>query len=170
MLPLILSFILFASTPADDLRTALTGNWVGTLEYRDFSEPATSTKRVKLPTWLTIEPSAADLAFRYIYDDGPTKTVIETSIVKINSDATQYTEKGEKSESNYTVAGADKLKQGRGTLILSGKGTDNDKPVVVRVTLKVGRNIVEELRETAEPGQPYVFRHNFVFTRSTYPK
>lgn len=158
------------ATPADDIKTALTGNWVGTLEYRDFSEPATSAKRVKLPTWLTIEPFGADLTFHYVYDDGPTKTVTETSTIKISPEATQYTEKGEKSESIYTVAGADKLKQGRGTLTLTGKGTDNNKPVAVRVTLKVGRNIIEELRETAESGQPYVFRHNFVFTRSTYPK
>jgi len=49
------------------LRGALVGSWVGTLEYRDYSEPATSTKRVKLPTRLTIAPSAADLSFSYIY-------------------------------------------------------------------------------------------------------
>ncbi len=33
-----------------DLQPALSGDWVGVLEYRDYSEPAGSTKQVQLPT------------------------------------------------------------------------------------------------------------------------
>ncbi len=36
------------------LTQSLVGDWVGVLEYRDYSEPLTSTKRVQLPTWLQI--------------------------------------------------------------------------------------------------------------------
>lgn|SRR5208283_3997898 len=61
-----------------DVQLALIGSWAGILECRYFSEPTTSTKRVKLPTWLDIEPAGADLPFRYIYDDGPAKTVTGT--------------------------------------------------------------------------------------------
>ena len=57
------------------------------LEYRDYSEPPTSTKRVKLPTWLTVEADGADLKFNYIYDDGPNKTVVETASVHFDPTA-----------------------------------------------------------------------------------
>jgi hypothetical protein len=59
------SFCLSAQ-PVANLQHAITGAWVGTLEYRDFSEPATSTKRVKLPAWRDVETSGADLRFHYV--------------------------------------------------------------------------------------------------------
>jgi hypothetical protein len=60
-----------APDPARDMALALTGEWAGYLEYRDYSEPPTSTKRVQLPMWLTVRSNAAGLSFHYIYDDGP---------------------------------------------------------------------------------------------------
>ena len=151
-----------------ELAGALIGSWVGTLEYRDYSEPTASTKRVKLPTWLTIAPSAANLGFVYIYDDGPTKTVTETSQVSIDLTASRYEVRdthGEVQES-YSIAGLAELRNGRGTLVLTGKGSEDRTPVAVRLTIRVNRNILEILRETAASGQPFTFRHAYTFIRA----
>jgi hypothetical protein len=166
-LGIVVVLLLHAATAAD-LQNAMMGTWVGTLEYRDYAEPATSTKRVKLPTWLHVDPAGADLRFLYVYDDGPTKTVRETSLVRIDAGAGVYTvlDSEGKVENTYTIAGLEQLQAGRGTLTLTGKGTENDKPVDVRMTLRIGRNILEMMRETAVSGQPFSFRHAYTFVRA----
>ena len=100
------------------------GAWAGTLEYRDYSEPATSTKRVKLPTWLNVEPAAPDLGFRYIYDAGPTKTVKEISVIGVDPSRSLYTvsDSAGKLEDSYTIVGLAQLRSGHGILTLNGKG------------------------------------------------
>ncbi len=172
---LILSALVFSMSAAPPemsaLQRALAGSWAGTLEYRDYSESAASSKRVKLPTWLDIEPVGADLRFRYVYDDGPTKTVTEMSIVRIDPATARYTasNRSGKVEDSYAIAGLDQLRQGRGTLILTGTGTENNAPVEVRTTLRIGRNILEITRETAAAGQPFAFRHAYLLVRTSPP-
>jgi hypothetical protein len=157
------------STINTEIQQALVGAWVGTLEYRDFSEAATSAKRVKLPTWLTIERAGADLRFLYVYDDGPTKTVKETSVVRIDPSTPRYTilDAAGKVEDSYAIAGLAQLKSGRGSLTLTGSGTENGAAVEVRTTLRIGRNILEITRETAAPGQPFTFRHAYTMVRAS---
>ena len=134
-----------------DVQSALVGSWTGTLEYRDYSEPATSTKRVKLPTWLTIEASGSDLRFKYIYDDGPSKTVTETAAV------------------HFEASDVAQLREGRGVVTITVAGKDNDKPAQIRTTYRIGRNIFEVLEETAPEGQSFAFRHAYTFVRATSP-
>ena len=159
------------STPMPDLQRALAGSWAGTLEYRDYSEPATSVKRVKLPTWLAIE-AARELRFRYVYDDGPSKTVTELEVVRIDPVAARYQILGEdgKVKDEYSIAGLGSLREGRGTLTLSGPGTENGTPVDARTTIRIGRNILEIVRETAPHGQPFVFRHAYTMVRTSPPE
>lgn len=154
------------------LQKAMTGTWVGTLEYRDFSEPAASTKRVKLPAWLTVEAKGNDLLFHYIYDDGPSKVVTEDSVVRIDTNAATYavSDKADKPGDTYAITGLGQLREGRGTLTLTGPGTENDAKVEVRTTLKIGRNIIEITRETRANGQPYAFRHSYTFVRAAVPR
>lgn len=149
----------------------MVGSWVGTLEYRDYSEPAASTKRVKLPTWLTVTPNEAGVQFNYVYDDGPGKNVTETSKIRIDANNARYvvTNEESKNEESYAIEGLDKLKQGRGTLVLRGAGTENKAAVDVRATLRVGRNIIEIIRETGPSGTPPVFRHAYTFVRMAAP-
>ncbi len=158
---------------ATELPNALRGSWAGILEYRDYSEPATSTKRVKLPTWLTIQRAGTsnDLAFYYLYDDGPTKTVTEVSTVRIDAAANRYSilDKAGKVEDSYEIVGLADLRQGRGVLTLTGTGTENNAPASVRTTLRVGRNILEIIRETAVADQPFTFRHAYTFVRQSPP-
>jgi hypothetical protein len=146
---------------------ALVGDWVGVLEYRDYQ----SDGRVKLPTWLDVRSEGQGLRFHYVYDDGPTKVVQESELATFDADKATYTvlSKPGEAETVYTIAGLEKLKSGRGTLILTGAGTDNDRAVEVRTTLKIGRNVVEMLRETRLPGEEFKFRHVYTFTRKAVP-
>jgi hypothetical protein len=155
-----------------ELNQALAGMWVGTLEYRDYSEPAESTRRVKLPTWLSVEPAPGGLRFRYTYDDGPTKVVTDDEVVRIDTLAARYETLGVegKLQDSYSIAGLDALREGRGVLVLTGKGTENDAAVDVRTTLRIGRNILEMTRETAAAGQPMNFRHAYTLVRATVPQ
>ena len=165
------------TTPAATaLEDALSGSWTGYLEYRDYSEPATSTKRVQLPTWLTVTPTSAGLAFRYIYDDGPGKILDERNTVILDPAKATWTEV-EAGHPNqvWHIAGLESLKSGHGTLTLTSTGTDDDKPAELRITLTVRRNLIEFLQEVRPvPTQPdsqapFAFRHLYRFIRSAAP-
>jgi hypothetical protein len=150
-----------------ELQAALAGSWAGILEYRDFSEAPGSTRRTKLPVWLTVEPSGSALRFAYSYDDGPGKTVTETQIVRIDADAGTYTVVGEgdKRETVYAVSPLAQLKEGRGTLTLRGSATENGVAVQALTTMRIGRNLIEMTRETGPVGTPLSFRHAYTLTR-----
>lgn len=167
-----------AGTPSKDLQSALTGEWTGVLEYRDYSEPPTSTKRVKLPTWLSVAPSGGSLRFRYTYDDGPAKTVFQTDLITIDVPASTWTTTPEdRTESGGTkaktdvagVTGLQALKNGHGVLVLAGSGTDSGQPAEVRTTIRVGRNILEFLRETRRGKEEFQFRDSYTFVRAQPP-
>lgn len=165
-----------AAAPAQigsDLRTALLGEWVGFLEYRDYSEPVTSLKRVQLPTWFSIRTQPEGLRFHYIYDDGPTKIVESDDTVVIDTAAATYKVIAtDKAAHSYAIAGLDRLRQGRGELVLTGTGTDNGKPADQRITLTIRRNMLLMLEEARPTGttEPFAFRHKYVFTRAVAPK
>jgi hypothetical protein len=154
------------------VQKAMTGEWTGVLEYRDYSEPATSTKRVKLPTWLTVSPNATGLTFHYIYDDGPTKVVDETLSISFDVAGSTLQITNDKGHiETYKVDGYDRLRDGRGDLIVLGPTVDNDRPAESRITIGVRRNLltwVEEVRPTS--AIPFAFRHSYVFTRAQAPK
>lgn len=155
-----------------DLRQALLGDWTGVLEYRDYSEPPTSTKRVQLPTWLSISSGGASLAEHFIYDDGPSKTVDSTTLLSLDTAAATYTEiSAGKPAQVYKVVGYDALKSGKGELVLTGPGTENDKPTETRITLTIHRNLLSWTDETRPTGstEPFAFRHRYTFTRSQSP-
>ena len=158
--------------PAGALQQALLGRWSGYLEYRDYSEPPTSGKRVQLPTWLAITNTSHGPSLHYIYDDGPSKVVDETEEWSFDTDHRTCTirEAGHPDQS-YSVTGFDTLREGRGTLVLTGSGSDNKQPSEHRLTLTVRRNLVEWLLETRPAGSadPFVFRHLFRFTRADPP-
>lgn len=147
---------LSAQETLPELQRALIGSWTGILEYRDYSEPATSTKRVKLPTWLKIETAGADLRFRYVYDDGPTKTVTDTELIRFEPTTARYSVLGDagKMKDNFSVAGLTDLRQGRGLLTLTGPGTENDAPVNVRTTMRIGRNMLKPHRRRIRVTSP----------------
>jgi hypothetical protein len=138
-------------------------------------ETATSNKRVALPTWLSItdaEPSKT-LKWHYVYDDGPTKIVEETDIVTFDPASSSYAEADNgKPAQIFKVAGYDTLRSGHGTLVLTGAGTENDKPSETRVTMHIERNLISFVEETRPTGttDSFAFRHLYRFTRATAPQ
>lgn len=179
MLRLSLAVVLFTSvlsagdpqSAKAEVQAALIGSWTGTLEYRDYSEPPSSSKRTKLPTWLTIEPAGADLRFTFTYDDGPNKLLTEMEMVTVDPAAGTYrvASDGGKQEEVYTAAGFERLKGGLGVLVLTGRGVENNEPVDARTTVRIGRNILEITRETARAGSPFAFRHAYTFVQAKPP-
>lgn len=142
-----------AQHAASAVDAALLGRWIGVLEYRDYSEPASSTKRVQLPTWLTIRPAPEGVSFDYTYDDGPAKTVVSHSAIAIDTAAQTYQVSGTgASPERYVIAGLEKLRDGRGELILSGQGTDNQQPAEIRTALTIRRNLLSWLEEVRPAG------------------
>jgi hypothetical protein len=154
-----------------DLTQALTGQWTGLLEYRDYSEPATSTKRVQLPTWLTITPAGDALIEHFIYDDGPTKVVDETLRVALDVAGSRYTITNDhKVVEVYRVAGYDSLHAGRGSLVITGPTIDNGRPAETRITMTIRRNLLTWTEENrAAATEPFAFRHSYTFTRAQAP-
>jgi hypothetical protein len=159
-----------AATPPRDLNTNFTGKWTGQLEYRDFQ----SNAQVFLPTWLAVTESTdqKSLQFAYIYDDGPSKVVRELMLVTLDPAAAKitFTSDRDKSTDTYAVQGLEEFsKLGRGTLILTGPGKENDKPVDVRISLILRRNLYTYRKETRQPGEDFKFRDGYTFTRAEPP-
>ncbi len=150
----------------------LTGDWVGQLEYRDFQ----TNERVFLPTWLTMTPSADghSVTLAYTYDDGPGKVVREESTLMILADAASatLTSSGDHTSETYAVAGLEEfVKSNRGTLTLTGPGRENNKPVDVKMTVTLKRNLFTLVKETRPTGAgEYKFQDGYTFTRASVPK
>ena len=154
------------------LTNALLGHWTGVLEYRDYSEPATSPKRVQLPTWLHIGTQPEGLRFEYTYDDGPSKVVFSNDTVVVDTGARTYRVMGtDNLAESYTMTGVETLKDGRGTLMLTGTGKDNDQLAEIRTTWTIRRNLLSWLEEVRPAGstEPFTFRHRYTFTRAETP-
>ena len=151
---------------AEPIYAALKGAWVGSLEYRDYS----NNSRVVLPTILDIRRPAgsAGLALHYIYDDGPTKVVQDAETVTVNPAAATYTvvsADGKETDSDSLVGIGPFLKAGAGELVRFGKGKENGKSVDVRTTLTVLPNSLIILKETRPLGGVYQFRDQYDLTR-----
>jgi hypothetical protein len=149
----------------------LIGDWVGQLEYRDFSD----NERVFLPTWLTVKLGAdgKSVQFAYTYDDGPNKTVKELSTVVLDASAGTATITSDRDHSSDAYKGeglAEFAKTGRGKLLLTGAGVENDKKVDVRISIVVRRNLYTYQKETRLPDGEFLFRDGYTFTRKETPQ
>ncbi|SNS34760.1 hypothetical protein SAMN05421770_101602 [Granulicella rosea] len=157
------------------LNTSFHGRWVGQLEYRDFQTNA----QTFLPTWLAMTPSADGNAVTldYIYDDGPAKTVRERetlafTVASAGGMTASVTSDRDHTSETYAVAGLEEFRKlGRGVLTLTGPGRENDKPVDVRITLTMRRNLFTWRKETRPSGgtEEFKFRDAYTFTRSEPP-
>jgi hypothetical protein len=168
-----------AGAPPPDLNANFVGDWVGQLEYRDYS----NNERVFLPTWLRISESAdhRSLDLSYVYDDGPSKTVRERVTLQLDAPSRTATliEYGRSSKDTATtqrfeVAGLEDFqKTGRGVLRLSGTGMDDGKRADVRLTITLRRNLHSWRKDVRPAGDTtessYQFRDGYVFTRARPP-
>ena len=75
------------------------------------------------------------------------------------------------SSDTYKVEGlAEFAKTGRGKLLLTGTGTENEKKVDVRISIVVRRNLYTYQKETRLPGGEFLFRDGYTFTRKETPQ
>jgi hypothetical protein len=80
------AFALYDPKP-DEALSAVQGEWLGSLTYRDYSEPK---RLVTLPTRLFVALGAPDeLVLSYVFDDGPAKTVFSYEKMRFNATAHQ---------------------------------------------------------------------------------
>jgi hypothetical protein len=142
------------------------GSWVGTLEYRDFSD----NSREKLGTLLRVfrEKTSGHLVFRYVYDDGPTKVVQDRDEVVIDEPTGKWTILDSAGKMNDTYDFKPPVHwspSGKAALTLAGHATENGAAVDIRQTLTVDASTMVVLRESKLPGQTFLFRHEYRFTR-----
>lgn len=151
--------------PAEKLYALWTGEWTGILEYRDYQPPH---RRVSLPTTLAVTPAsdAAALILRFVYDDGPKKTVKSTSRLAFDPGARRLTWSDEgkpvSPEDTFTLAEASP----DGTrLVFLGQSMDDNKPSRIRYTFISAPGAWSILKETTSDGPAFTFRHEYRFTK-----
>ncbi|WP_263382741.1 hypothetical protein [Granulicella arctica] len=169
--PIPTKYLPSAASPSTSINSNFNGDWVGQLEYRDFQ----SNQQVFLPTWLTLnpDPDGNSVKIAYTYDDGPTKTVRESSTLTFQpgtQKATLTSDTDHTSEAFEVQGLAEFTKLNRGTLVLTGKGKENDHPVDVRLTLTLRRNLYTLRKETRPAGEEFKFRDGYTFTRAEAPR
>ena len=160
LMTLLLLVSLGQTTP---LSRAVLGTWTGTLEYRDYR----SDRRVTLPTRLVITAAAnGTLEYAYVYDDGPGKVVTSTERVSIDSAAATYrVQNAEGYDATFTMASADEFGAQSNTIVLTGKGTENDAVVDLRITVTVTSAELVMLRESRRAGEDWLFRNRYALKR-----
>ena len=145
-------------------RTALAGEWAGTLEYRDYR----SDRRVTLPTLLTVTPGAeATLDLAYVYDDGPGKTVRSNERVTMDAERGTYRiQNGDGTyDATFAAEGLREFGPAANVIVLMGKGTENDQEVELRITITVTPETFTTLRESRRSGGDWLFRNRYQLAR-----
>jgi hypothetical protein len=154
---------LAAQSPGSPFAAALAGAWSGTLEYRDYR----SDRRVTLPTQLKVSGGESGrLEFAYTYDDGPGKTVTSRDRISIDAAAGTYRiQNDENYDATFIVTGLQAYSPSSPQVVLMGTGTENDKPVELRITITVTTTALTMLRESRLPGEDWRFRNQYRLTR-----
>jgi hypothetical protein len=153
-----------AAEPALDrvaFHAAWIGKWSGTLEYRDYSPPH---GLVRLPT--TLEVQAADdgraLRLDFLYDDGPTKKVRSSDLLRLDAAAGTLDWDSADGESRQRFA---VVESSPARLVVRRTGEDDDKPAEIRETLEFDGRTIRIVKETAIAGGERQLRHHYSFER-----
>ena len=159
-----------APSPATRLHAALAGNWQGSLRYRDYQD---STRFVTLPTLLTgaLAADSASVVLDFTYDDGPGKTVRDRDVFDLDATAKVVrwgSAKYDAKRSRFAVT--DRSGDGAAAsplrFVLEMDAKDDNKPAHIRETLTVSAAELRVLKEVRfAPSAPYLFRHEYRFTR-----
>jgi hypothetical protein len=146
---------------ADKIYGLSSGEWTGVPEYRDYQPPH---GRVTLPTKLavTLSPDDAALILRFVYDDGPKKTVKWTSLPALDLPARRLTwsDRGKPLEAGDTFTLAEASPDGTRLVFLGTKLEDN-KTARIRYTFISAPNAWNILKETTSNIPDFAFRHEY---------
>ena len=169
---LLAAFIALAGSAAEPsldfarIYASWTGQWAGVLEYRDYQPPH---GRVALPTTLSVTPApdAPALILRFVYDDGPHKTVKSTSRLTLDLIARSLTwsDEGKPATAEDTFTLTEASANGD-RLVFSGEAMDDNKPSRVRYTITTAAGVWRILKETTSDGPTFSFRHEYRFTHA----
>ena len=151
---------------AKEVHGALTGDWRGTLRYRDYQD---SSRFVSLPTLLTgtttVDSASVRLAFTY--DDGPGKTVRSTDQFAFDEAMRMLTwgpADGKRAPSAFSVESV--RRDSALTLVVETDGEDDNRPARLRETITVGRGSLRVLKEVRfGTSAPWLYRHEYRFSR-----
>jgi hypothetical protein len=161
------------NTPAlvpPQLNTHFTGHWTGLLESRPRIATSPDAPDVRLPVRLAMRPSPDGRAvnFSFTYRDSTGKVTHERMILSFTDQTALLT--GTVSAQNlvFKVRGLDTFKPlGYGTLILTGPGTANARPVEMQQTLMLQPGEFTWLKQTRSSGSTgaFIFQSKYLFTR-----
>jgi len=146
------------------LAAALVGSWSGTLEYRDFR----TDRRVTLPTTLVVASREGNaLTFDYTYDEGKGRFVRSSSVVTITTLPPTYRVQSSDgtNDTTFDASGLSDIRQGAGTVILSGRGRENERDVDVRTTVTITPSTLTMRRDTRRQDEEWQFRNQYTLTR-----
>ena len=151
-------------TPAD-VHAAIVGHWVGTLEYKDYSD---RTRRVTLPTILDATAGVdGGAALRFTYDDGPGKTVTGGDRFLSNDAGTlDWTGIKQETPEIFRVVSLIRTDEaGTIRLVAEREGEDDHRPATRRETITLGRTELTILKEVRPTGTDFSFRHEYHLMR-----
>ena len=143
--------------PAPELSSFFSGRWTGVLDYRDFR----SDRRVALQ--LTAEASAtgAGVRLQTVIDDGPGKTIRGGQTWSLSAGALTLTD-GDETDRYAVVERRAGGKMGEAlTLVATGRGQENDRPVDVRLILTRDAGRLRITRATRSGHAPFLMRHAY---------
>jgi hypothetical protein len=138
---------------AQELTSALAGNWTGTLDYRDYG----NDRRTSLPTLM----NASGLAIAWTFDDGPGKTVRSAETWSVTPDGKSLLVKSGKSEETMAIVEFRRSSAAVLTLVADGSGTENGQKVMVRTILTRDGPVLRLTRMSRSAGQPFIMRHAY---------
>ena len=156
------------------------GNWAGTLEYRDYKATTPDAPHTSLPTLLTMTPSPDGRAinFLYTYQDGPApvtasnptgkKVVRDRTILAFTGATALLTGTTTAENQVFAVQGMEAFaRTGLGTLVLTGQGKENDKPADFRITITLDATSFSWVKESRPAGTQagYAFRDAYHLAR-----
>ncbi len=147
---------------------ACEGAWVGTLEYKDYSQP---DRRVTLPTRLSATLAASNaLALHYVFDDGPGKVVHSYERLEINLDARSVTWSGT-TPSDTQVCTLESSEETGGGLVVVALWRNPAKPgSFERYRIALGEDAIEISKEDGGDPAALSFRDRYVFRRPQAPR
>ncbi len=140
---------------------AITGDWTGTLDYRDFGKDSRAT----LPTVLHSDGQALDWTF----DDGPGKTVRSSERWSFDASGQTLTihhARAGAAQETWRVVEARRSEDGKGvTIVLDGRGSENGKAVIARKILTRQGDRLRLTKMTRVAGEPFLMRQSYELRR-----
>lgn len=138
---------------------ALTGDWSGTLDYRDYSDDTRET--------LTTVMQSDGQALAWTFDDGPGKTVSSAETWMFDpAGKTVSITSGSKQSGEWGLVEARSSADGSSlTIVLDGTAKENGRKLIARKILTRDGNRLRITTQTRAIGEPFLMRQSYELRR-----